>query len=120
MKRKIILTGFIATAALSFALPVFAEAGALTKAETATEQVSASEAERATEQVSVSEAEPVSEQVSASEAGAVTEVERAAEAESEKESEMTEIDKDFYITEITDEIFDRMKGKSFKDPEGAL
>ena len=115
MERKILLTGFITAAALSFALPVFAEAGALTKAETATEQVSASEAERATEQVSVSEAEPVSEQVSASEAGAVTEVERAAEAESEKESEMTEIDKDFYITEITDEIFDRMKGKSFKD-----
>ena len=47
--------------------------------------------------------------------GTCSEAEPAAEAESEKESEMTRIDKDFYITGITDEIFDRMKGKSFKD-----
>ena len=97
MKRKIILTGFIAAAVLCFAIPAFAEAGP------ALENVSASEAE------SVTEAGPALEKVSVSEA------EPAAESESGKESEMTKIDKDFYITGITDEIFDRMKGKSFKD-----
>ena len=85
MKRKIILTGFIAAAVLCFVIPAFAEAGP------ALENVSVSEAE------SVTEAGPASEKVSASEA------EPAAEAESGKESEMTKIDKDFYITGITDE-----------------
>ena len=115
MKKRIILTGIVAAASLCFAIPAFAEAGP------ASETVTASEAETASEAVTASEAEPVSETVTVSEAGAASEketaseAEPAAEAESEKESEMTRIDKDFYITGITDEIFDRMKGKSFKD-----
>ena len=103
MKKRIILTGIVAAASLCFAIPAFAEAGP------ASETVTASEAEPASEKVTVSEAGAASEKETASEA------EPAAEAESEKESEMTRIDKDFYITGITDEIFDRMKGKSFKD-----
>ena len=115
MKKRIILTGIVAAASLCFAIPAFAEAGP------ASETVTASEAETASEAVTASEAEPASEKVTVSEAGAASEketaseAEPAAEAESEKESEMTRIDKDFYITGITDEIFDRMKGKSFKD-----
>ena len=115
MKKRIILTGIVAAASLCFAIPAFAEAGP------ASETVTASEAETASEAVTASEAEPASEKVTVSEAGAASEKETAseeepaAEAESEKESEMTRIDKDFYITGITDEIFDRMKGKSFKD-----
>ena len=115
MKKRIILTGIVAAASLCFAIPAFAEAGP------ASETVTASEAETASEAVTASEAEPASETVTVSEAGAASEkepaseAEPAAEAESEKESEMTRIDKDFYITGITDEIFDRMKGKSFKD-----
>ena len=103
MKKRIILTGIVAAASLCFAIPAFAEAGS------ASETVTASEAGSASETVTASEAGSASEAVTASEA------EQAAEAESEKESEMTRIDKDFYITGITDEIFDRMKGKSFKD-----
>ena len=115
MKKRIILTGIVAAASLCFAIPAFAEAGP------ASETVTASEAGAASEAVTASEAEPASETVTVSEAGAASEketaseAEPAAEAESEKESEMTRIDKDFYITGITDEIFDRMKGKSFKD-----
>ena len=115
MKKRIILTGIVAAASLCFAIPAFAEAGP------ASETVTASEAETASEAVTASEAEPASEKVTVSEAGAASEketaseAEPAAEAESEKESEMTRIDKDFYITGITDKIFDRMKGKSFKD-----
>ena len=115
MKKRIILTGIVAAASLCFAIPAFAEAGP------ASETVTASEAGAASEAVTASEAEPASEKVTVSEAGAASEketaseAEPAAEAESEKESEMTRIDKDFYITGITDEIFDRMKGKSFKD-----
>ena len=115
MKKRIILTGIVAAASLCFAIPAFAEAGP------ASETVTASEAETASEAVTASEAGPASETVTVSEAGAASEketaseAEPAAEAESEKESEMTRIDKDFYITGITDEIFDRMKGKSFKD-----
>ena len=115
MKKRIILTGIVAAASLCFAIPAFAEAGP------ASETVTASEAGAASEAVTASEAEPASETVTVSEAGAASEKETAseeepaAEAESEKESEMTRIDKDFYITGITDEIFDRMKGKSFKD-----
>lgn len=115
MKKRIILTGIVAAASLCFAIPAFAEAGPASETVTASEAgaaseaVTASEAESASEKVTVSEAGPASEKETASEA------EPAAEAESEKESEMTRIDKDFYITGITDEIFDRMKGKSFKD-----
>ena len=115
MKKRIILTGIVAAASLCFAIPAFAEAGP------ASETVTASEAGAASEAVTASEAEPASETVTVSEAGAASEKETAseeepaAEAESEKESEMTRIDKDFYITGITDEIFDRMKGKSFKN-----
>ena len=115
MKKRIILTGIVAAASLCFAIPAFAEAGPVS------ETVTASEAGAASEAVTASEAEPASEKVTVSEAGAASEketaseAEPAAEAESEKESEMTRIDKDFYITGITDEIFDRMKGKSFKD-----
>ena len=115
MKKRIILTGIVAAASLCFAIPAFAEAGP------ASETVTASEAGAASEAVTASEAEPASEKVTVSEAGAASEketaseAEPAAEAESEKESEITRIDKDFYITGITDEIFDRMKGKSFKD-----
>lgn len=121
MKKRIILTGIVAAASLCFAIPAFAEAGPASETVTASEAgaaseaVTASEAESASEKVTVSEAGPASEKETASEAGAASEAEPAAEAESEKESEMTRIDKDFYITGITDEIFDRMKGKSFKD-----
>lgn len=85
MKRRTILTGFVAIAALCFAMPVFAEAV------TSSEALSSSEAVSASETVSTSE------------------------AESEKEREMLDEEKVFYITGITDEIFDRMKGKSYKD-----
>ena len=139
MKKRIILTGIVAAASLCFAISAFAEAGpasetvtaaeagaaseavTASEAEPAAETVTASEAGAASEAVTASEAEPASETVTVSEAGAASEkepaseAEPAAEAESEKESEMTRIDKDFYITGITDEIFDRMKGKSFKD-----
>ena len=121
MKKRIILTGIVAAASLCFAIPAFAEAGPASETVTASEAgaaseaVTASEAEPASEKVTVSEAGPASEKETASEAGAASEAEPAVEAESEKESEMTRIDKDFYITGITDEIFDRMKGKSFKD-----
>ena len=109
MKKRIILTGIVAAASLCFAIPAFAEAGPASETVTASEAETASEAVTASEKVTVSEAGAASEKETASEA------EPAAEAESEKESEMTRIDKDFYITGITDEIFDRMKGKSFKD-----
>lgn len=121
MKKRIILTGIVAAASLCFATPAFAEAGPASETVTASEAgaaseaVTASEAEPASEKVTVSEAGPASEKETASEAGAASEAEPAVEAESEKESEMTRIDKDFCIIGITDEIFDRMKGKSFKD-----
>ena len=115
MKRKIILTGFIAAAVLCFVIPAFAEAGPALENVSASEAESVTEAGPALENVSVSEAESVTEAEPASEKVSASEAEPAAEAESGKESEMTKIDKDFYITGITDEIFDRMKGKSFKD-----
>ena len=115
MKRKIILTGFIAAAVLCFVIPAFAEAGPALENVSASEAESVTEAGPALEKVSVSEAESVTEAGPASEKVSTSEAEPAAEAESGKESEMTKIDKDFYITGITDEIFDRMKGKSFKD-----
>ena len=115
MKRKIILTGFIAAAVLCFVIPAFAEAGPALENVSASEAESVTEAGPALENVSVSEAESVTEAGPASEKVSASEAEPAAEAESGKESEMTKIDKDFYITGITDEIFDRMKGKSFKD-----
>ena len=115
MKRKIILTGFIAAAVLCFVIPAFAEAGPALENVSASEAESVTEAGPALENVSVSEAESVTEAGPALEKVSVSEAEPAAESESGKESEMTKIDKDFYITGITDEIFDRMKGKSFKD-----
>ena len=115
MKRKIILKGFIAAAVLCYVIPAFAEAGPALENVSASEAESVTEAGPALEKVSVSEAESVTEAGPASEKVSTSEAEPAAEAESGKESEMTKIDKDFYITGITDEIFDRMKGKSFKD-----
>ncbi len=69
-------------------------------------------------EVTETEAEQITETVTEAEAGKETEI--TTEADMSKETETTEKKKDtseqdFYISKITDEIFSRIEGKSFKD-----
>lgn len=85
-----------------------------------TESAARSTAESATELTTEPDTEPVTEPATESSTESVTELATEPPAESVTESDVAskphEIsDQDFYISEIPDEIFEKMQGKSYKE-----